>query len=273
MSVMGHSDYYNETLSPADIKMFHSAIQHGDWELAYRMMWREIPCDMNTFMTGNEFMGYGCTTYPMILKILNAIDHPRVRHAHLNLGKGAGKTFLIARGMLARGIQLLLCYRDPHAIFNMARGTELLSINFSTGKIQAQEAIFAELCSGVRNSSWFEGKYYIKSNEIEFPNNIKVICGHSAGKTFEGLALWRAALDESNLHKDRLGKSNAEDLFDVAREGGFSRFPDAYKVFTISRSVSDTDFESRMQKEIAEHGQELPVSFLDTLDFDKGIPA
>jgi len=260
------NDIHSERLSKADIKLLQYAISVNDYETAYEILWRERPVSMRQFMLDEDFLGSSATTHPRILQLAEAIDLPEIRHAHLNIGKGSGKTYLIARAMLARGVYLQLCYRDPHAIFDLARGTELLSINLSTATLQAHEALFAELKSAIEHSKWFEGKYVMGNDKITFPNNIKCICGHSKGQSFEGLAIWRGALDESNLQRDKIGKSNADENFNILVEGGVSRFPGAYKVFTIGRSVHDNDFESRRQEQIANKGMKLKTSFFDNLE-------
>lgn len=195
-------------------------------------VWREKPVSMHEFVCSNTYLGLGNEAFPNILRLSVEWDRPDIREGWLVAGKGSGKDFLAAM-LLCRSVYIMLCYYDWRELFHLSIG-DIYALNISTNEKQAQKILFTYMLSMLKRSPWFKDKFGESKSEIEFERGIRAISGHSRSTAWEGYSFFIAVLDEADFFRNIEGENVAEDLYNTAKEGAYSRMPNDYKLFVIS---------------------------------------
>jgi len=176
-----------------------------------------------------------------------------VESGHNYIGNGfvhgnSGKDHTSTIGV-AYVVYKLLCLRNPTEYYGVAPGEAIDIINIAINAQQAKNVFFKGFKNKIRRSPWFEGKYYDKTDSIEFDHAITVYSGHSERESHEGLNLFIAILDEISgfgegtaLTKD--GKT-AENIYKAFRGTVDSRFAQHGKVVLLSFPRYEDDFISQ----------------------------
>lgn len=156
----------------------------------------------------------------------------------LQLGKGSGKDYT-STIVCAYVVYLLLCLKDPSRYYGKPSGDTIDIVNVAVNADQARNVFFANFVKRIKQCPWFEGKFDIKNNSIEFDKSVRAFSGHSEREAFEGLNLFLAVLDEisafeleSNTGNDRANTADA--TYKMYRASVDSRFPDFGKVYLLS---------------------------------------
>ena len=90
----------------------------------------------------------------------------------------------------------LMCLKDPSRYYGKPSGDAIDIINVAINAKQAKNVFFKGFQSKIKNCPWFAGKFYAKTESIEFDKAITVHSGHSERESHEGLNLFVAVLDE-----------------------------------------------------------------------------
>jgi len=167
-------------------------------------------------------------------------------------GIGIGKSFLSARS-IAYMLHRLLCLRNPHAFFGLAKGSPIAIMNCSVNGLQAKKVVFGEIVGAVESSPWFKIHGYepdpnVKS-ELRFPKAVEVIPGNSRELFFVGFDLYAGVIDEAAWHIVTEEKDYAEEAYNQMINRIKSRFGNYGKLFMISSPRYIDDFVERKMKE------------------------
>lgn len=235
------------------------AREHGQdaARVLFRVAKGDFP-DMEGFLTDPAWAG-GFPLWDGVRKLLITCSRPDVREFHVEIGKGGGKS-TFAWLLLAYAIGELVSLEDPHGFFGLGRGRPIVVLNVSVSEVQARRTVFAGLKDFVMNCPRLNGRVKPGATWLEFDHGkILAICGHSKSEGMEGYDIYAAVLDEANKHTDIGGKSNADRIFQMLRSSAASRFPDYYRIGTISSSVSRDSFQRKTIDEIARKGQPVTL--------------
>lgn len=243
-------------LNPQEAELYARA-QAGDQsaiEALQRMVFEEPPVSVREFVLSPDYLNQGGFVFRTIVDMIEHVMQPGVREGFLELGKGSGKSTDGA---------LFLCYnaywlhnlRRPQIFYQLRPRTTISLLNVSISAEQASSVIFDDLVGLIENSKYFRGKFSVRKKDISFPQKrIRAISGHSGSTVWRGYHTFAAVLDEINFFKDKKGRSNADEMYDVLIGSLKTRFPDAYKLLAVSSTRADGDFLSRRMKPIKELG-------------------
>ena len=156
----------------------------------------------------------------------------------LQLGKGSGKDYT-STIVCAYVVYLLLCLKDPAKYYGKPPGDTIDIINIAVNADQAKNVFFSNFVKRIKMCRWFDGKYDVKSNNIEFDKGVRAFSGHSEREAFEGLNLFLAVLDEISAFAMESNTGNAQAntadaTYKMYRASVDSRFPDFGKVYLLS---------------------------------------
>ena len=224
----------------------------------------EQPVSLTEFVTGKRYLNnpplspiqydavrhieqiYLPETYPLMAEEFGDYWLPKrsINFATLQWGKGSGKDH-ICRVSSLRIAYLLLCLKSPQEYFDMPAQDSIHMLNVASTSGQAQKAFFDPMRKSVLRG-WFEDKVDIRMNEIQFDKNLLAISGHSDAESQEGLNLILGIADEIDAFrtKDELlsyrakqqrePTKSADAILKMIRTSASTRFPESYKVVTIS---------------------------------------
>jgi len=215
------------------------------------VVYSEIPVPMPEYILSENYLNLSRSIHPKLVPLLTYVDHMDIRDIDLILGRGSGKTTASAI-IMSRSIYRLMCYRDARAFLGKIPGEPIVCLNVSVSQEQAKDGVFATLKAITDGCQWFEDKYKAITQKIRFEGQFEVICGHSKSTTWLGHDIFCGVLDEANFLIDKKDQSNAEDLWKTIRQSCFTRFPNHYKMVSISSSKDGKDFMSRKTREIRE---------------------
>lgn len=175
----------------------------------------------------------------------------------MQLGKGSGKDFTSTVGC-AYLVYKLLCLKNPSKYFGKVSGDAIDIINIAINAEQAKNVFFKGLVNRITRSPWFQGKYRMLNNQIEFNKSITVYSGHSEKESHEGLNLILAILDEiSGFSQTNIsGNMNAKTgdaIYDAFRGSVDSRFPTYGKCVLLSFPRYKGDFISNHYDKMVKH--------------------
>lgn len=77
---------------------------------------------------------------------------------------------------------------------------------------------------------------------VALPKGIHFLCGHSNNTAFLGYATYRAVMDECNFMFNNNNRSVAEDLYNALKGSLKTRFPNDYKLLSISSDSTPNSF-------------------------------
>ena len=170
------------------------------------------------------------------------------------LGKGSGKDFC-STILVCYIAYLLLCLKDPQKYYGKPAGDNIDIMNIAINAQQASRVFFKGVKDRLKSSPWFQGKFEIKRDEINFDKSINLISGHSEAESLEGYNVICVVLDEiagfamENKSGNKKAKT-AEAIYNMHRASVTSRFPDEGKLILLSFSRYDGDFMTQRYKEV-----------------------
>jgi hypothetical protein len=171
-----------------------------------------------------------------------------------DLGKGSGKD-LCATIVCLYIVYLLLCLKDPSAYYRRPSDDAIDLVNIAVNAPQAKNVFFKGVKNKLEKSPWFEGKYNLKTDSIEFDKQVTLHSGHSEREAFEGLNLIFALLDEISGFAESTASgvqklNTAEDTYDMYRASVDSRFEEFGKVMMLSWPRHKEDFITTMYNSV-----------------------
>jgi hypothetical protein len=186
--------------------------------------------------------------YPLMAKEFNDTywtDITRmVNFVTLQWGKGSGKDH-ICRIASMRIAYLLMCLISPQEYYGIPEQDTIHMLNVASSSTQAQQAFFTPITRAVK-SGWFKDRCDPHINTISYAKNIECISGHSDAETQEGLNLMLGIADEVDAFKSkgeivvrrirsaREPTKSVENILDMIRTSGSTRFPQVFKNVRIS---------------------------------------
>lgn len=169
-------------------------------------------------------------------------------------GKGSGKDTVSVHATLYV-VYVLLCCKDPTALFKGVHADYLDILNVAYSYPQAIQIFFAKLRNAVKDWTWLKNKYRyvdsgksikddrkyetmdivnIKQDMIIFPKKVRAMAKCSQQNAAEGTNLLVWIADEFSAFSDKNNKSNAMEMFDTLRTSSTTRFQNYGKGFVIS---------------------------------------
>lgn len=196
------------------------------------LIWREIPPTIGEFITDKNYLGQMPLSQRQ-LKALNGIFGNPTEifqkgpiESVLLWGKGSGKDLVSSYGV-AYITYCVLCLRDPHEYFGMAKGENIDIVNIAQNAQQANQVFFHKLKQRL-NSQCFE-KFHPKPGKsvFEFPHvNLRLHSLHAANESWEGYNILAWVMDEASAFRSSNGNTdNANVCYGTLRTSANSRFP------------------------------------------------
>jgi len=216
---------------------------------------RRIP-PMWEYMESKNYLNRK-NVYPRIMDILVAVDDPSVREVNILAGKGVGKSFLSA-ALMSRGAFILGSYPMVRDIFGVQPEDFIVTLNMSVSANQAQKVVFQKFKSMIKTSVCFPGAK-IGVREIEFPNNILGLSGHSEFTTFYGFDVFFGIMDEASHFTVTTENDVAQEIHQGMISSMLTRFPNDYKIVGISTPKHQEDFLASRVTAVKEKGHRLPI--------------
>ncbi len=162
------------------------------------------------------------------------------------VNRNSGKDH-ICRVSSLRIAYLLLCLKSPQDYFSMPAQDIIHMLNVASNRSQAYQAFFKPMTKVVQTSgAWFEDKCQVRQDTIVWDKNVEMISGHADAESQEGLNLILGIADEIDAFKtkdellqyrpnqNREPTKSAEAILKMIRTSASTRFPESYKVVTIS---------------------------------------
>ena len=217
-----------------DEELAHAVRTPGDLSDPMLYLDNELPVDVLSFVDDPYLSGEPVELDDEVRKVLWDIWDPEIREVDLEIGKGSGKSEICITSQLY-GAYLLTRMKDPHRFFGLAKHSIISSINVSINEKQAKRVVFKGVKDKIESSPYFRLlKPVPLTEEIRFPGNISLFCGHSGSKAFLGYATIFAVMDEVNYMMDTNKRSVAEELYGMLSGSMKTRAPKHYKLVSVS---------------------------------------
>lgn len=174
------------------------------WEIDYK--WK--PVDIETFLFDEFYLGaIGPSLYDRWLKDLKLVFDPGSKTFEwIFVGSiGCGKT-TVAMVSLIYLLYKLSCLRDPHAFYDLGKGSNIIIGVYSRTKDQVERVGYSKLRNLVLDSPYFIEKFpYVpdKTSVIEFYNSEIMVASGSRGFHALGQDVFALAIDEVNFMQTR----------------------------------------------------------------------
>jgi len=222
-----------------------------------RQKWKLPRVSLDTFLDDPKYLGIGRFVYPEVRRICRRVVEGNYSEAAIVAGIGSGKTSC-AEILACYQTHVLLCLRDAHSNFNLAKDKPITLINMGTTATQALENCFAGIKTMMQRSPWFNSMNpRMLSNNIRFPlENILLVSGNSKSTTPLGFNVFYAVLDEASFYLDNENKQVAMEIYTALQRRIVSRFGKYGLIVMISSPMYEGDF--IMQK--LEEAKKFPES-------------
>lgn len=220
--------------------------------------WDEIPVDLRTFATDDEYSDFGQFMWPAVLDEADEIvrlHETGMKEVVLEWAIGTGKSTLSSL-LATYFVYRLLCMRNPQKQFGIAPDDFIAVLNMARTGQQAKKIVFSKISARVKHSKWFTRRQYMPdpkvTSELRFPKSVVVLPGNSSQTFALGYNIIVAILDEANFYEDKQGHDNAVEVYDGMQRRVSSRFPSHGLIAAISSSTHDDSFTRRKQAEAAQ---------------------
>ena len=187
---------FMECFSENILQMFkeHASVMKNKKDVEYfkeflldRKKWRYPRVSVDTFLDDSRYLNIGKFVYPKVRQICRDIIEGKYSEAVIVAGIGAGKT-TVAEILACYQTHILLCLRNPHANYSLAKDKPITIMNMGTTSTQALENCFAGIRNLMVKSSWFmRFNPKILTTTIRYINeNILLASGNSKSTTALG---------------------------------------------------------------------------------------
>jgi intein/homing endonuclease len=142
------------------------------------------------------------------------------------LHHNSGKDLVSSYG-IAYITYCVLCLRDPHEFFGMAKGENIDIINIASNAQQANQVFFSKLKQRLDMDCFKKFKPKPGKSLYEFPHiNLRLHSLHAANESWEGYNILAWVMDEASAFRSANGNTdNAEACYSTLRTSANSRFP------------------------------------------------
>lgn len=190
------------------------------------------------------------------------------------LGKGSGKDY-VSTIACAYIVHLLLCLKDPAKYYGKPPGDSIDIINIAINAVQANRVFFKGFTTRITRSPWFQGRYNMKANSVEFDKAVTVHSGHSQRESWEGYNVIVVFLDEiAGFDLDSTSgneqSKTAGAIYKMYRGSVDSRFPQYGKVVLLSFPRYKNDFIQQRYNEVV--SEKEVVVRQHTFKIDNDLP-
>ena len=187
--------------------------------------WASPKFGIRTFIDDPYFLGIGEETYPTVKDICEGIINGGYKEAVEVAGIGSGKSFS-SEILACYCAYHLLCLKDAHAYYGLAKDKYLVIINMGINATQALEVVFTGIKGFIENSPYFQSfNPQIQATTIRFPQQkIMLMSGNSKSTTPLGYNIFAAVLDEAAFYLDNENRSVAEEIYNALQRRIVSRF-------------------------------------------------
>jgi hypothetical protein len=149
---------------------------HGERHTSFDKQYRVVPVDIETFVRDRFYLNMDMEIYPTVLPYLIEMNSGKYVEVVLTGGIGSAKTTL---ALLTNAYQLYLLSltRNPHAVFNLDKASEIELIFQNITATLAESVDFARFKSLIDHSPYFNRYFPYNKNlksELHFPNRIIV---------------------------------------------------------------------------------------------------
>jgi len=219
----------------------------------------EVPCGIETFIKSPEYLDAAEDCWDNVVDELKEIFNENPLKDNFSTykevvelwGIGSGKSFLISVSK-AYIVYRLQCYKNPQAMYGLARNSEIALINTSKTGPQAKKVVFGEIGNRIQNSPWFQT--YCKpdkniKSELRFPKDIIIFPGSSAAAAALGYTVISGTIDEAAFFTVTDDHDIAEEAYDGLDRRIVGRFSGKGLLFIISSPQYKDDFIERKIKE------------------------
>ena len=243
-------------------RVIYEAAQAGDAKTLkslQALVFERPVVGVREFVESPDYLDHKGKIYESVIELLEAVFQPHIREAHIEIGRGAGKSVLAAL-FQAYNLYWLDNLRRPQEFYGRRPGSTISVINVSISAEQAQAVIFEELLSLIEKSKYFKGKFVPRKRDLFFPKkHLRAIAGHSGSIAWRGYTTFAGIADEINYMRDKRNKSNADEMWAVLQGSTSTRFPGSYKLISISSSREKGDFEDRNMSFVKKNGIEVAL--------------
>jgi intein/homing endonuclease len=228
----------------------HSGIMRNKTDIQYfkeyltdRKKWRYPRVSIDTFLDDNRYLGIGDYVYPKVREMCRDIIEKGYSEAVIVAGIGAGKT-TVSEILACYATHYLLCLRNPHATYYLAKDKPITIMNMGTTATQALENCFTGIRNLMEKSPWFKRfNPKVLTTNIRFSReNILLVSGNSKSTTPLGYNIFYAVLDEAAFYMDNENKQIAEEIYNALQRRIVSRFGNDGLVVMISSPRYEGDF-------------------------------
>ena len=116
--------------------------------------WKYPRVSFDTFLDNQNYLGVGDKIYPEIRRMARDIVEGGYTEGVIVAGIGSGKT-TSAELIACYATHELLCLRDPHHTYSLAKDKPIAIMNMGTTATQALEVTFAGIKAFIEKSPWF----------------------------------------------------------------------------------------------------------------------
>lgn len=189
---------------------------------------------MEEFCESEEYLNLSGMVFRDIIQFLIDLEDHKYREGWAELGKGSGKS-VMAEIFLLRGSYIVMEMVNARRLFNLMPGQLISMVNVATSKEQAKDIVFEGFKTMIQNSKYFRSKAVLGTRTIHMKEeNIKIYAGHTNDTAFLGYPTIRAVMDETNFMMDSNKRSVAQKLHTALAGSLKTRYPNFYKLLSIS---------------------------------------
>lgn len=209
--------------------------------------WRYPMVSVDTFLDHDNFLGRSTKNWRDIFPWVRTVCRDIVEGWYLEwvevAGIGTGKSFS-AQVLACYAAHHLLCLKDAHGSYSIAKDKPIAIINMGTTATQAAEVVFAGIKKFISNSEFFSAfKPEIQATSIRFKEqDLLMVSGNSKATTPLGYNVFYAIMDEAAFYMDNEQKSVAREIYESLQRRIVSRFWKSWLLMMISSPNYMGDF-------------------------------
>lgn len=146
----------------------------------------------------------------------------------------------------------LLCMKDPHDYYDLAKDKNIVIVNMGTSAAQAKNVVFTGMSNLIKDSQFFKQfNPDILRTELRFDERrIVILSGNSRETGPLGMNVYAAILDEAAFYRDYEGKDVAEAIYNTLQRRITSRFKLDGMLVMISSPNYEHDFIIEKSKDV-----------------------
>ncbi len=184
------------------IRAFRDSLARGSVNEVLKLsLLKRTPVTVRTFIEDKDYLDMKGEVYPAIMEEIEELNSGKYIEAILTGAIGTGKTTI---ALITQAYQLyqLSCYANPHALYNLAKSSEILFIFQNLTEKLAKAVDYERFKAMIEKSPYFKEKFpfdkYVLS-EMKFPNRISVKPVAGTDTSAIGQNVFGGLIDEVNF--------------------------------------------------------------------------